>query len=142
MRNSQSGVTLMELLTVIVILGVLSSIAVPSYRSYMLRSNRSDAKSALMQVQAAQEKFYIQNNSYSSLIDTASPTGLGMSTLTANRFYSLSVALGPDGQSYTVTATPTDEGGQENDTKCGNFTLTDTGSRGATGSSGTAACWK
>src|SRR5688572_12763220 len=109
MRTRQTGVTLMELLTVIVILGVISAIAVPSYRNYLVRTNPSDAKSALMQIQAKQEKFYIQNNAYTDDLATKPPNGLVMAELTANRYYSLEVDLAADGQGYTATATPTEE---------------------------------
>jgi type IV pilus assembly protein PilE len=142
MRTRQTGVTLMELLTVIVILGVISAIAVPSYRNYLVRTNRSDAKSALMQIQANQEKFYIQNNEYTDDLTTKSPNGLGMSELTANRYYRLEVKLDPDTQGYTATATPTEEGGQDDDKQCGVFSINDAGARGVTGTSSNAFCWK
>jgi type IV pilus assembly protein PilE len=142
MRRRQQGVTLIELLTVIVVLGILAAIAVPSYRNYLMRANRSDAKSALMQLQAAQEKFYLQNNAYSGLVDTAPPTGLGLSKVTANGYYSLSITLAADGQSYTAKADPTTAGGQNSDKSCASFTLTDTGTRNVSGTMGAAQCWK
>ena len=142
MRRHQKGVTLIELLTVVVVMGILAAIAVPSYRNYLIRANRSDAKSALMQLQAAQEKFYLQNNAYSDLVDTAPPTGLGLSKLTANGYYSLSITLAGDGQSYTAKADPTDAGGQKSDKSCASFTLTDTGVRNVSGTMGMAQCWK
>jgi len=46
--HHQRGVTLMELLTVIVILGILASIAFPSYRTYLIRAQRAEAKTALL----------------------------------------------------------------------------------------------
>jgi type IV pilus assembly protein PilE len=142
MRTRQTGVTLMELLTVIVILGVISAVAVPSYRNYLVRTNRSDAKSALMQIQANQEKFYIQNNEYTDDLATKSPNGLGMAELTANRYYRLNVDVDDDGQGYTATATPTEEGGQDDDKQCGTFSINDAGVRDVTGTSDMAFCWK
>ena len=53
MRPTQNGVTLIELLTVIVVLGILASIAVPSYRNYLLRAQRTEATTALLNLQAA-----------------------------------------------------------------------------------------
>lgn len=142
MHRREEGVTLIELLTVVVVLGILAAIAVPSYRSYLMRTNRSDAKSALMQLQAAQEKFFLQNNGYTDLVDTAPPTGLGLSKVTANGYYSLSIQVAGDKQSYTAQADPTSAGGQNSDAKCGSFTLTDAGKRGVTGSQDSAQCWK
>jgi type IV pilus assembly protein PilE len=142
MRTRQSGVTLMELLTVIVILGIISSIAVPSYRSYLMRTNRSDAKSALMQIQAAQEKFYIQNNKYTNKLKEAPPAGLGLPEFSANRYYKLSVTLDADEQGYSAKAEPTTEGGQSSDAKCKDFTLDDSGARSVSGTSDAGFCWK
>lgn len=141
-RTVQRGVTLMELLTVVVVLGVLASIAVPSYRSYLIRSQRSDAKTALLQLQVAQEKFYLQNNAYTNELTTAPPGGLGMTGTSDHGYYALEVTLGPNGQSYTATATPVTGKGQDDDSKCTSLTLTEAGARGATGTGGTEVCWR
>ena len=143
MKSAQRGMTLVELMTVMVIVAILASIAIPSYRSYLVRSNRADAKSALMQVQAAQEKFYLQNNAYTNNVAGAPPAGLGLSATTTNGFYTLTVTPGTGNQSYTATAAPTAAGGQSSDSKCGSYTLTDIGKRGITGGTDTVAnCWK
>lgn len=142
MEADQRGVTLIELMTVMVVLGILASIAIPSYRNYLIRSNRSDAKSALMQVQAAQEKFYLQNNAYTDKVAEGSPTGLGLASTTTNGYYTISVTLAGGGQSYTASATPTASGGQSDDTNCGTFKINDIGKRDVTGTQGVTACWK
>ena len=49
MKRRQRGVTLMELLTVVVIIGILTAIAYPSYREQVRRSNRTEARVALEQ---------------------------------------------------------------------------------------------
>jgi prepilin-type N-terminal cleavage/methylation domain-containing protein len=48
MKNRQRGVTLMELLTVVTVLGILTSVSVPTYRQYVMRAQRTEAKAALM----------------------------------------------------------------------------------------------
>jgi type IV pilus assembly protein PilE len=143
--NNQRGVTLMELLVVIVVLGILTSIAYPSYRSYLLRAQRAEAKTALLQLQAGQEKFYLNGNTYTENVTAPSPDGLGLSGTTETGKYTITVDFGidGDGQSYTATAAPAAGGGQEDDTLCGSFTITDTGVRDnvdATLSS--AECWR
>lgn len=53
--KSKKGLTLIELLIVIVIVGVLAAVAIPTYSGYMERARRADAKTALEQLRAAQE---------------------------------------------------------------------------------------
>ena len=80
MKPKSAGMTLIELMIVVAIVALLASIAVPSYRQYVLRANRIEATTALLQLAAAQEKFYLQNNTYAgnALIDDAPPAGLGL----------------------------------------------------------------
>jgi type IV pilus assembly protein PilE len=137
MRSREKGMSLVELMTVVVIVGVLASIAVPGYRQYLLRANRSDAKNALMQVQSAQEKFYLQNNRYAGTV-----AALGTPGTTTNGYYSITIAPRTTDQTYLATAAPVAGAGQTDDKKCGSFTIDETGGKGATGTSGTAPCWK
>lgn len=136
------GVTLMELLVVVAIIGIIAAVAVPTYRKYMIRTNRSEAKIALLQLQTAQEKFYMQNNSFTDQITAAPPDGLGMMLTTETGKYALDVDLAEDGQTYLATATPTADGGQADDLECADFTITQRGTRGVTGPKGVQACWR
>lgn len=136
------GVTLMELLVVIVILGVLASIAVPTYRRYLVRTQRSEAKIALLQLQTAQEKFYMQNNGFTDDITDASPKGLGLTSVTETGKYDIAIDLAADLQSYTATASPHKGGGQDDDSQCKNFTITERGTRGVSGSESVQFCWR
>ena len=85
----QRGMTLMELMAVIAVLGILATVAVPTYRRYLIRTQRSEAKIALLQLQTAQEKFYMQNNSFTSNVTAASPTGLGLLSTTQTGKYNI-----------------------------------------------------
>jgi type IV pilus assembly protein PilE len=64
--GSKKGITLIELLAVIVIVGVLAAVAIPTYTGYMQRARRADAKVALEQLRAAQEMFRAERGSYST----------------------------------------------------------------------------
>ncbi len=66
LRRHHRGVTLVELLIVIVIIAILGLIAVPSYRQYSMRAQRTEAKTALLRLAANQERFYLQNNTYTN----------------------------------------------------------------------------
>ncbi len=137
MRFRMKGVTLIELMIVIVVVAILASIAVPSYRQYVLRSHRVEAKTALLNLAAAQEKFYLENNTYAAntVLTTAPPAGLGLSATTENGWYTIAIANGANAATFSATATAT--GTQTADTDCATFTLTAEGVRTAT----SAVCW-
>ncbi|MFO7278394.1 MAG: type IV pilin protein [Pseudomonadota bacterium] len=143
-RRASRGVTLVELMIVVMIVAILASIAVPSYQQYVLRTNRTDATSALLRIQAAQERFFLQNNRYSSNLSAAPPAGLGIPDVTTSGKYDLAVALtNAAGTAYTATARP--RGGQAKDTKCAVFSIDESGRRSARDGGGadvTAECWR
>src|SRR6478736_2197284 len=93
------GFTLIELMVVIGVVAVLGSIAVSTYRSYILRTTRTEGRMALLATQVAQEKYFLQNNAYAQDIATviaAPPAGLGIN-LTAGGV--------TNGGNYTVSFT-------------------------------------
>ncbi len=136
------GVTLMELMVVVAILSIVATIAVPSYRRYLIRSNRVEAKIALLQLQTAQEKFYMQNNAFTADLTGASPDGLGLLATTETGKYTIEVDVPADGQSFSATATPAAGGGQQDDSECATFSINERGTRGVTGPQGAQACWR
>ena len=121
LRRDHRGVTLVELLIVIVIIAVLGLIAVPSYRQYSMRAQRTEAKTALLRLAANQERFYLQNNTYTN--DTvALGFLLGKSE---NGVYPLNIPLA-ETNTYQATAVPTPGGGTSgrtmtSDVECAQF---------------------
>lgn len=144
MRKRQKGVTLIELITVVVIIAILAAIAVPSYRSYVLRSQRTDAKTALLRIQSGEEKFLVQNGKYSAKVDTApGDGGLGLPKVSEQGFYNLDVQ--PTATGYIATASVIADKGQKDDKTCQTFTITEAGTRKAfdsTSAERTAECWR
>ena len=67
MIRKQRGVTLMELMAVVAIIGILTAIAYPSYRAQVRRSNRTEARVALEQTAGALEKCYTRYMAYDDL---------------------------------------------------------------------------
>ena len=71
------GFSLIELMVVLAVFAILSTIAVGSYRRYALRATRTEARLSLLAIQVAQEKFFLQNNQYAQDIATAGQPDLG-----------------------------------------------------------------
>lgn len=126
-RKSMQGVTLMELMIVVVIIGILTAIAFPNYREFVARAKRSEAKAALLQVAINQEKFYLQNNSF-----TTDLTLLGFSAspfTTDTDSYTITVAAPAPNSDFVATATYL-LGGTESG-KCSTFTINGSGVKGS-----------
>ena len=126
--------TLSELLVVVAIAAILTFAAVPSYRAYAVRSHRVEAAAALLALSAAQEKFYLQNNTYTTELEDPPPDGLGMQAVTASGFYDIEIGSA-DADGFQATATA--RGGQADDTHCASFTINEAGARTATSTD----CW-
>ena len=71
------GFTLIELLITVAIIGIIASVAYPSYTEFVLRSNRSEAQRELLRYANLQEQVYVDSRAYA-----ADMKGLGESTVT------------------------------------------------------------
>lgn len=138
-----AGTTLIELVIVLVVVAILASIAVPGYRSYVLRSHRVEARTALLNLAAAQEKFYLTNNTYATnaQLTTAPPNGLGLSATSERGWYTIAIADGANAAGFSATATA--NGSQTADSGCASFTVNQLGQKTAARSGGGAStgCW-
>jgi len=128
-RKHQIGVTLIELMIVIAIIGIIAAIAYPSYQEQVKGARRVDATSALTGLANAMERHYTANNSYTGAGaaggDTGSPSIYAdEAPLDGNvKFYDLSIQSAT-ATTYTLRATP--KGGQVGD---GYLELLSTGQR-------------
>ena len=102
MRKYMAGITLMELLIVVVIIGVLVGVAYPNYREFAARAKRTEARALLLEIAANQERFYLQNQTYGTLGD------LGYDDdpiITDSGSYSVTVNGAPDAVNFDAQAT-------------------------------------
>lgn len=140
MKKLNKGFTLIELMITVAIIGILASIAMPSYLEYIARSKRADAKVGLLGLQLAQEKYRANCVQYASGISSTMGCGfLGFnligSTTSPDDYYTLAITLA-NATAYSLTATPKSP---HSDSKCGTFTINQSGDKTATGDDD--YCW-
>jgi type IV pilus assembly protein PilE len=141
------GFTLAELLTALVVVVVLAAIAIPSWRTQLLRARRGDACAALLAVQNAQDRFFARHARYASgaQLITTPPAGLGLKDSSERGFYRLEVRSSADGLGYTATARVIPSEGQVGDSRCVEFRIDEHAVRYATDSEGvdrSQDCWR
>jgi type IV pilus assembly protein PilE len=141
-----SGVTLMELLVAVAIVGILGAIAYPSYVQYMTRTHRSVAKMVLLQVADRQEQFRADNKRYAADLTQLGYAADGfaiddqgnlVADGDASRLYAITLT---NISALTFTANAAPELAQATrDVRCQTLTLSHTGQRSQTGPSND--CW-
>ena len=128
MRKTMRGVTLLELMIVVVIIGILTAIAYPSYRQYVAKAKRNEAKSCLLQIATMQERFYLQNSAY-----TANMQNLGFpdagNFLTSSGSYICDVTAASPA---AFAATATYQKGDAEAGKCATFSIDGVGLKTST----------
>lgn len=133
MQKASRGFTLIEMMIVVVILGILVSISVPSYQEHVRKGYRAEGQAFLNDVAARQERYASQNNTYITAVSDENLRKLGVKEKSQTERYTLSLA---STNGYTLTATPT-----FSDPKCGNLTLDARGVRDVT-SGEKDYCWR
>jgi type IV pilus assembly protein PilE len=132
-RRAIGGFTLIEVMIVVVVIGVLAAIALPSFLDSVRKSRRADAITELNKVAQAQERWRANNPNFNNADVSTAATGLGLYGATLATSYTLnsgyySIAIGTAAASptdYTVTATAA--GAQVGDTTCAVLRLIMTG---------------
>lgn len=125
------GMTLIELVIVMAVMGILIATAVPSYRDHMLRVHRTEAIRLLLQASMCQERVYANNGNYDT--NQCYPTS-------EYQQYRLSY-IPSETQSDTYLAIATPAGAQLAD-PCGRLSLDQNGARDISGETvSSMKCW-
>jgi len=139
-RNKQGGFSLAELMITVLLIGIISGIAYPSYIDQIMKSRRGDATAALLTSVVKQETYYAYHGVYTT---DMSELGFSADPATSEKgFYQIDSVINGTAQSFTLTATR--EGIQTDDTVCGDLTLTSLGVKSATNnteSNPAQNCW-
>ena len=103
-KSNQNGFTLIELMIVIAIIGILATIAYPSYTQYVINANRAAAQAEMMDIANRQQQFLLTNRNY---VDQATLTASGYALpadIATKYNYAIAVGAGTV-PSYTLTFT-------------------------------------
>ncbi|MDR1647008.1 MAG: prepilin-type N-terminal cleavage/methylation domain-containing protein [Zoogloeaceae bacterium] len=131
----QNGFSLMELMITIVIIGILTAFAYPSYQEHLRKTRRAECQGVMTSAATALERRRAVRGTYAPAApsDPALPTEFQTCprTTSGTIYYTVALTMPPTSASFTLTATA--QGAQAND-KCKNLTLTDTGIKGMSAS--------
>lgn len=144
-----NGFTLLELLIAVAIFSLLAAFAYPSYLEHGLKTKRSVAKAALIELAARQTQYYLDNKTYTSDLTNlgypVSPafidsSGESVAATASDRIYQIgSVAGSVSATGYAVEAVP--QLSQTKDTTCATLRLSSAGQKTETGSGSASDCW-
>jgi len=150
--RSSRGFTLIELMIVVVIAAILLSIAIPSYMSQIRESRRTEAKTAVLDLAAREERYLSTNGA----VYSTTPADLGYigpfpALVGPDNYYTVTVCspaancdpnpTPPAAPSYYITATPAAGTSQAGDTQCTSFSVDSTGQQFSTGTNTSQQCW-
>src|ERR1700688_3873454 len=106
-KHRSVGFTLIELMVTVAIVSILATVAVTSYSSQVLKSRRTEAKSALLDLAGREERLFSTTNAYSNLEAFLGYAAAGSAAVMTNmpfgnNYYTLTAAV-PAAGTYLVT---------------------------------------
>jgi type IV pilus assembly protein PilE len=146
--SAAAGFTLIELMVTVLIAAILLAIAVPAYQTYIRKSRRTEAKTAVLDLAGREETLFSTTNNYSANSNNVG-YGAGPFPVTfGNLYYSITVVVAAGvanaPPTFTVTAVPAAGSSQLLDTACQSFSVDQLGNQTALDAGGavnTTTCW-
>lgn len=138
---AMGGFTLIELMVVVIVIGVLALVAMPSYQESVRKARRADARLVLADTAQRLERCYGECNSYVSGACPAPCPTLPVTSTEGNYQITTGGGSAIAASAFTLVATPVAGAPQAADATCSSFTLTHLNVRTATGSNA-SLCWK
>ncbi len=133
----QGGFSLVELMVVVAVVGILASVAYPSYVEHVRKSRRAECTAVLVGLANAMERRYSTTSSYAGGWPAGEPTRCPRDG--GDVFYNVSFAAGqPTASSFVIQAVPS---GSQSADKCGTLTLDNTGQKGMKTGQTVKECW-
>ena len=120
------GVTLIELVVVVAIIGIISAVALPVYRQHVAKGRRADAITALSNVVQAQERWRTNNSNYAGSLTTLFPNSTSPDVSSGGHYGLTLSGLGAPASfvaGFTIAATPTSGGLQSSDSDCASMSI-------------------
>ncbi|UCE88256.1 MAG: prepilin-type N-terminal cleavage/methylation domain-containing protein [Pseudomonadota bacterium] len=114
--NQIQGLTLIEMMVTIAVLGIIAAIAIPAYTGYIATARMTEGQNEIAAIRLAQEEFFLENNTYFGPV-ASDATGNTLKTDSGSLYspssqgythFSYAITAGPCGniaQCYTITAT-------------------------------------
>lgn len=128
--SKQNGMTLIELMIVLVIAGILASIALPMYRDYVIRGKLTDAQATLSGTRTKLEQYYQDNRTYPASCGGTAANIPTFNLPSASQYFAYTCSAGDTaGQTFVLTAT----GASGGDTAGFIYTINEQGVRATTG---------
>lgn len=119
------GFTLIELMVAVAIVGILTAIAVPSYKDYIVKGKRSAVQAFMLDAASKEKQYLLDARAYSTNLTTVgAPVPSDISAT-----YTVTVTVTSAPPAFTVTAVPVAGSSQASD---GTLTLTSDGAKSPT----------